>query len=71
MGNRQMSNADWSEIKILIKIKKLQKGLKNSAIGEAIGLSSNHVSSVINGYVISNPARKKICDFLGIEYNAQ
>ena len=59
----------WQDTKIQIKIETLKKGLVDADIAKAVGLSPNHVSSVINGYIISNPARKKICDYLGVEYN--
>lgn len=65
-----MSNTDWKDIMIQIKIKKVKEGLKNDVIAAAVGLSSNHVSSVINGYINSVPARVKICDYLGIKYEA-
>ncbi len=66
-----MDNTDWNDIMIQIKIKKVKERLKNDTIAKAVGLSSNHVSSVINGYIVSIPARKKICEFLGIKYIAQ
>jgi DNA-binding Xre family transcriptional regulator len=59
---------NWNKYRIKIKKVMIEKNIGNAQLGKAIGLSENHVSSVITGYILSEPARKKICDYLGIKY---
>lgn len=62
---------NWNKYKIMIKKAMIEKGIGNTQLSEAIGLSPNHISSVITGYITSEPARKKICKYLGIKYDCK
>lgn len=48
------------------KIAKIQQDMSVSDISDALGYSRQHVTAVLNGKVISPPARKRISDFLNI-----
>ncbi len=65
-----MKNYNWAQIKKTIKKAMIDKDIGNVELGEAIHLSENYVCSVITGFIASEKARKKICDYLGIEYEA-
>lgn len=58
----------WDDIRKQIKYAMIDKEISNIALGEAVGLSGNYVSSIVSGFIISKPARKKICDYLGVAY---
>lgn len=58
----------WGDIRKQIKKTMIDRDISNIELGEAVGLSGNYISSIISGFIISKPARKKICDYLNIAY---
>lgn len=58
----------WGDIRKQIKKTMIDRDISNIELGEAVGLSGNYVSSIVSGFIISKPARKKICDYLNISY---
>ncbi len=48
------------------KIAIIQNDMKVSDISKELGYSRQHTTAVLNGKVISPPARKRISDFLNI-----
>ena len=59
----------WDDIRKQIKYAMIDRDISNIELGEAVGLSGNYVSSIVSGFIISKPARKKICDYLNIAYS--
>ncbi len=68
LNEDQPALQDWSAIRKQIKKTMIDRDISNIELGETVGLSGNYVSSIISGFIISKPARKKICDYLNIAY---
>lgn len=56
---------NWNQYKIEIKKAMIERDIGNIKLSKAIGMSKTYVSSVITGYISSEPARNKICQYLG------
>ena len=63
MNYKQYKLSPWCK---RAQIAMIKKDLSISDLCDATGYSPQHVSSVINGRLISNKAISKISDFLGI-----
>jgi DNA-binding Xre family transcriptional regulator len=68
LKEEQLSLQAWADIRKRIKKAMIDRDISNIELGEAIGLSGNYVSSIVSGFIISKPARAKICDYLNIAY---
>ena len=55
---------EWGKAvrKVLIK-----RDMSINDLAESIGMSRTHVSAVVNGRLLSENAKEKICSFLGVE----
>ena len=64
MGRKRRELPQWSKEAKKAMIDRNISGPKELA--EQLGFSRTHLTAVLNGSVISDAARERICDYLGV-----